>query len=82
MAIMVRFAELMARCLWFLWEFVEFLYFLDCPHRILGGITWKLQKEPPISNIKILIRSEEEKILMLREECHLSHTIIKFLALT
>ena len=27
--------------------------FLDCPPRILGGFTWRLQKEPPISNSKI-----------------------------
>ena len=54
MAIMIRVAELMARCFWILWEFIEFLYFLDCPPRILGGITWRLQKEPPISNSKIV----------------------------
>ena len=53
MANMIRVAELMARCFRFLWEFIEFLYFLDWPPRILGGITWRLQKEPPISNSKI-----------------------------
>ena len=53
MAIMIRVAELMARCFWFLWEFVGFLYFLDCPPRILDGFIWRLQKKPPISNIKI-----------------------------
>ena len=54
MAIMIRVAELMARCFWFLWEFVEFLYILDCPPRILDGFIWRLQKEPPINNSKIL----------------------------
>jgi hypothetical protein len=29
------------------------LFFLDYPPRILDGITWRLQKEPPISNSKI-----------------------------
>ena len=53
MAIMIRVAELMARCFWILWEFARFLYFLDCPPRILGGISWRLQKELPISNSKI-----------------------------
>ena len=58
MAIMIRVAELMARCFWFLWEFVGFLYFLDCPPRILGGFTWRLQNEPPISNIKIILQKK------------------------
>jgi hypothetical protein len=31
----------------------DFSIFLDCPPRILGGITWRPQKEPPISNSKI-----------------------------
>jgi len=53
MAIMIRVAELMARCFWFLWEFVGFFYFLDCPPKILGGFTWRLQKKPPISNSKM-----------------------------
>ena len=53
MAIMITVAELMARCFCFLWKFVEFLYFLDCPPRILGGFVWRLQKEPPISNSKV-----------------------------
>jgi len=53
MAIMIRVAKLMARCFWFFWEFVGFLYFLDCPPRILSGFTWRLQKEPPISNSKM-----------------------------
>ena len=39
MVVMIRVAELMARCFWFLWEFVGFLYFLDCPPGILGGFT-------------------------------------------
>ena len=46
-------AIMMAGCFWFLWEFEGFLYFLDYPPRILGGFTWRLQKEPPISNSKI-----------------------------
>ena len=29
------------------------LFFLDCPPRILGGFSWRLQKEPAISNSKI-----------------------------
>ena len=53
MSIMIRITELMAGCFLFLWEFVRFFYFLDCPPRILGGFIWRLQKEPPISNIKI-----------------------------
>ena len=53
MAIMIRVGELMAGCFWFLWEFVGFLYFLDCPLRILGAFTWRLQKEPSISNSKM-----------------------------
>jgi len=53
MAIMIRVAELMAECFWFLWEFVGFLYFLDCSPSFLGGFTWRLQKKPPISNSKM-----------------------------
>ena len=49
MAIIIRAAELIARYFWFLSEFVKIFYFLDCPLRILGGFTWRLQKEPPIS---------------------------------
>ena len=55
MAIMIRVTELMAVCFWFLWKFIKIFYFLDCPPRILGGFTWRLQKEPPISNGKISI---------------------------
>jgi hypothetical protein len=32
----------------------DFFVFLGCPPRILGGITWRPQNEPPISNSKIL----------------------------
>ena len=53
MTIMIRVVELMAVYFLFLWEFVGFLYFLDCPPRILGGITWRLQKNHLISNSKI-----------------------------
>jgi hypothetical protein len=53
MTIMIRDIELMTGCFWFLWEFKGFLYFLGCPPRFLGGITWRPQKEPPISNSKI-----------------------------
>ena len=53
MAIMIRVAELMTKYFWILWEFVGFLYFLDCPPRILDVITWRLQKDPLISNSKI-----------------------------
>ena len=39
-------------------DFYENLYdfsiFLDCPPRILDGFIWRLQKEPPISNSKII----------------------------
>ena len=52
MAIMIRVAELMAGCFWFLWEFIGFLYFLNGQSRILCGFTWRLQKEPPISSSK------------------------------
>jgi hypothetical protein len=31
----------------------DFFIFLGYPPRILSGITWRLQKEPPISNSKI-----------------------------
>ena len=56
MIIMIRVAE----CFWFLWEFVGFLYFLDCLPRILGGFTWRLQKKHPISNSKIHNPSGDE----------------------
>jgi hypothetical protein len=54
MAIMIRDVELMVECFWFLWEFKGFLYFFSCPPKILGGIMWRPQKEPPISNSKIV----------------------------
>jgi hypothetical protein len=53
MTIMIRDIELMAGCFCFLLEFKGFLYFLGCTPRILGGITWRAQKELPISNSKI-----------------------------
>jgi hypothetical protein len=53
MIIMIRDVELMAGCFLFLWEFIGFLYFLDCPPRILCDIMWRSQKEPPISNSTI-----------------------------
>jgi hypothetical protein len=53
MTIMIRDVELMVGCFLFLLEFIGFLYFLDCPHRILGGITWRPQKKSPISNSKM-----------------------------
>ena len=34
----------MCGCFYFFWEFLEFLSFLECPPRILGGFTWRLQK--------------------------------------
>ena len=54
MAIMIRVAELMAKYFLILWEFIEFSIFLAWPPRIPGGITWRLQNEPPISNSKIV----------------------------
>jgi hypothetical protein len=44
MIIMIRYVELLTGCFLFLWEFIGFLYFLDCPPRILGDITWRPQK--------------------------------------
>ena len=44
MAIIIRFVRLMARWFWFLWEFIEFLYFLECPPRIIGDFMWRLQR--------------------------------------
>ena len=38
----------------FLENFYNFSCFLGCPSRILGGFMWRLQKEPPINNSKIL----------------------------
>ena len=37
MTIMIRVVRLIAEYFWFLWEFLEFLYFLDGPSKILGG---------------------------------------------
>ena len=54
MVIIIRVVGLMARCFWFLWEFIGFIYFLEYQSRILGGFMWRLQKNPPISNSKIL----------------------------
>jgi hypothetical protein len=34
-------------------NFKDFSIFLGYPRRILGGITWRLRKEPPINNSKI-----------------------------
>jgi hypothetical protein len=36
--------------------FFNFSFFLDCPPRILGGFTWRPQKEPLISNSKIVLK--------------------------
>ena len=36
MAIIIRVVRLVARYFLFLWEFIGFLYFLDCTPRILG----------------------------------------------
>ena len=44
----------MVRCFWFLWEFVEFLYFLECPKKTIptakSGITFfcELNLSPPL----------------------------------
>ena len=42
-------------------DFYENLYdfsiFLDYPTRILDGFIWRLQKEPPISNSKMIHES-------------------------
>ena len=66
MTIMIRVVELMA---WMFLIFVRIcrisLFFLDCPPRILGGFTWRFQKEPPISNSKM--RRDEEKFYGMRE---------------
>jgi hypothetical protein len=51
---MVNQINWMARCFAFLWEFLRFLsFFLEYLPKILGGFTWRLQKEPPISNSKM-----------------------------
>ena len=44
MAIMIGVTQLMAGCFWFLWEFVEFFYFLDYPPGIIGGFILRLQR--------------------------------------
>jgi hypothetical protein len=36
----------------------DFSIFIDCPPRIICGITCRLQKEPPISNSKIVCSSD------------------------
>ena len=38
MTIMIRVVGLMTEYFWFLWEFLELLYFLGCRPRILGGL--------------------------------------------
>ena len=53
MAIMIRVAELMPDVSDFCENLLDFSIFLDSLPRILGGFTWRLQKEPPISNSKI-----------------------------
>jgi hypothetical protein len=50
---MIRDVELMIGCFWFLWEFIGFIYFLDCRPKILGDITWSPQKETSMSKSKI-----------------------------
>jgi hypothetical protein len=66
MTIMIKVAELMTECFWFLWEFIGFLYFLDCPSKILGGFTWRLQKKkPPISNSKMIVVDSQRLYALL-----------------
>ena len=54
MTIMIRVAKRWLDVSDFCENLQDFSIFLDCPPRILGGFTWRLQKEPPISNNKIL----------------------------
>ena len=51
MAINIPICQLMVGCFWLLWEFLRFYLF---SHRISWGLTWRLQKESPISNSKIV----------------------------
>ena len=51
MAINIPIFQLMVGCFWLLWEFLRFYLFSQ---RISWGLTWRLQKEPPISNSKIV----------------------------
>ena len=61
MTIMIRVAELMARCFFFLRICRISLFYLDCPPRILGGFTWRLQKKPPISNSKMMMKRKKKR---------------------
>ena len=54
MTIMIRVVELLADVSDFCENLYDFSIFLDCPPSILGGFIWRLQKEPPISNSKIV----------------------------
>jgi hypothetical protein len=45
---MIRVVGLMAGFFNFCENFQDFSMFLECPLRILGGFTWKLQKKLPI----------------------------------
>ena len=53
MVIIIRVVGLMAGCFWFLWEFLKFLYFLECPSKIIGGLHMETSKKPSVSNSKI-----------------------------
>jgi len=53
MTIKIRVVGLMAGCFWFLWEFLKFLYFLECPSKIIGGLHMETSKKPSVSNSKI-----------------------------
>ena len=55
MAIMIRVDKRWPDVSDFCENLQDFSIFLDCSPRILGGFTWRLQKEPPNGSSKILL---------------------------
>ena len=49
-----RVVGLMTGCFWFLWEFMWFLYFAECPPKMLDDFTWRLKVASNYSNSKIV----------------------------
>ena len=56
MTIIIKVLGLMDECFWFLWIFLGFFYFLECPSRILvlGGFMWDFKRNLQLVTVRYL----------------------------
>ena len=68
MVVIIRVVGLMAGYFWFFWEFIGFLYFSECPPKLICGFTWRLQKSLQLVIVRFLHRYASRIVWSNREK--------------